>query len=304
MKRIFLFLISFNFIISYPFFPTILTLSLPSKDKKSFRVENTFARWIQAAGGDLIIVHHWTKKEDLENLIKNKINGVLFQGNPEDINLNSDYSKQVKIIYDLVTQNYKENSKIPIYAFGNDMILIGLLGSGKENITYGKLILNTPNFISIKKEDSLVFEEFQKRDIEAIQKKEICPNHLTHYINQTSYDQTLKDTFDIIATANSSNIEYISIIQHKTYPIIGISFHPEYVSFEQNTKYNIPQNLNSVLVARLIANAFVFYGRENCPNKLTIEEKRDNKGVFDFIDPYEMFPKLFEDRYQFVYVKK
>ena len=27
-------------------------------------------------------------------------------------------------------------------------------------------------------------------------------------------------------------------------------------------------------------------------------------GVFDFIDPYEMFPKLFEDRYQFVYVKK
>ena len=39
-------------------------------------------------------------------------------------------------------------------------------------------------------------------------------------------------------------------------------------------------------------------------NKLTIEEKRDNKGVFDFIDPYEMFPKLFEDRYQFVYVKK
>ena len=304
MKKIFLFLISFNFIISYPFFPTILTLSLPSNDKKLFRVENTFARWVQAAGGDLIIVHPWTQKEKIEDLIKNKINGVLFQGNPTKIDLNSDYSKQVKIIYDLVIANYKDNSKIPIYAFGNDMILIGLLGSGKDNIKYGELQLNTPNFIKIVKNNSLIFDEFQERDFKAIQEKEICPNHLTHYINQSAFDETLKDSFDVVATANSSNIEYISIIQHKTYPIIGISFHPEYVSFEQNPKYNIPQNLNSVLVARLIANAFVFYGRENCPNKLTVEEKKDNKGVFEFIDPYLMFPKLFEERYQFVYEKK
>ena len=304
MKNIFLFLISFNFIISYPFFPTILTVSLPSKDEKLFRVENTFARWIQAAGGDLIIVHHWTKEEKIEDLIKNKINGVLFQGNPNEINLNSDYSKKVKFIYEQVIKYDKENHKIPIYAFGNDMILIGLIASGKENIKYEKMELNTPNFITILKKDSLIFQEFQERDFEAIQKKEICPNHLTHYINKTHFDETLKETFDIVATANSSNIEYISIIQNKNYPIIGISFHPEYVSFEQNTNYNIPQNLNSVLVARLIGNAFIFYSRENCQNKLLVEDKKNNKGDFEFIDPYEMFPKKFEDRYQFVYEKK
>ena len=86
--------------------------------------------------------------------------------------------------------------------------------------------------------------------------------------------------------------------------MFGISFHPEYVSFEQNTKFNIPQNLNSVLAARLIANAFVFYGRNNCNNELSIPEKRNNNGTFGFIDPYVMFPSLYEDRYQFVYSKE
>ncbi len=303
MKRLILFLTCVNFIISYPFFPTILTLSLPSNDPKKFRVENTFPRWIQAAGGDLIIIHTWTNKNKLDDLIQNKINGVLFQGNPGDINKESEYYKTVKYIYDKVIEIYgeEENKKIPIMAVGNDMILISQIATNKEvNVT--KLELDKPNTIKILKNESLIFSEFQERDIKAIQEKNICPNSLTHamlYINET-----INDTFNIIATSKVNETEYISVIEGINYPIFGISFHPEYVSFEQNTKFNIPQNLNSVLAARLIANAFVFYGRNNCNNELSIPEKRNNNGTFEFIDPYVMFPSEYEDRYQFVYSKE
>ena len=64
MKILFLItLITFS--LSYPIFPTILTVSIPYRNKKSEgRVENTFVRFLQASGADLIVVHTWT---DLKN---------------------------------------------------------------------------------------------------------------------------------------------------------------------------------------------------------------------------------------------
>ena len=79
--------INITFISNYPIFPTILTLSIPISDDNSAsqsRVENSFVRWLQASGADLISIHPWSKYEEIDFLLT-KVNGILLQGNPDTV---------------------------------------------------------------------------------------------------------------------------------------------------------------------------------------------------------------------------
>ena len=69
----------------------------------------------------------------------------------------------------------------------------------------------------------------------------------------------LKDIFNAIATAKSNKIEYVSVFQHKKYPIIGPTFHPEKIAFEQNFSDYVPDSFEAIKVSRLIGNSFTIY---------------------------------------------
>ena len=80
---ILLILLQLIHVLNYPIFPTILTISIPiSEDDSKSRVENNYVRWLQASGADIISVHPWTSNEEIDYLLT-KVNGILFQGNPD-----------------------------------------------------------------------------------------------------------------------------------------------------------------------------------------------------------------------------
>ena len=76
-----------------------------------------------------------------------------------------------------------------------------------------------------------------------------------------------------------------------------ISFHPEYVVYEQNGKLIVPETLQAIYTSRFIGNGFVFYGRKNVLNEFTVEEKEK----FGYIDPYGEFPKIINGRFNFLF---
>ena len=57
-------------------------------------------------------------------------------------------------------------------------------------------------------------------------------------------------------------------------------------------------------VSSFFWNSFVNFGRLYSHNEMTIEEKKDNKGKFDFIDPYGPFPVDIYGRYQYLFKKE
>ena len=280
---------------SYSFFPTYLTVSTPISESENSgsRVENNFIRWIQASGGDLIVVHSWTSEKDIDNLLSSKVNGVLFQGGISKIEQNNPYYKVVKYIYEKIISIYNESKgkiKIPILAIGNDLALLA------NNLIYINSIDETKK--------CMIFSELQNSDLTNLQEKKIIPNNFNFYITKENFFKKLNNYFNLISISLSHDkIEYVSVIEIKNYKFIqGISFHPEYIIFEQNSSFDIPENLESIKAARFIGNSFVFYGRKYNNNKMEIEEKLLNSG-FNFIDPYCNYPIYYNERYQYLFSK-
>ena len=298
-----------SLIFSYPIFPTILTVSIPYKNKKTEgRVENTFVRFLQASGADLIVVHTWTDLKNIDRLLENKVTGVIFQGIDTIDKTIDPYINILKYIQSKVISIYnssKGKKKIPILALGNDMTILGILSSNKNDFSISKVLIG-PNKIKFNNDGkkSWIFSDLQKSDFNSLENENICSNYITNLIPKNLFDNKLKNYFKIISTSLYENEEYVSIMESNLYPIIGMSFHPEHIVFEENKMFNVPESLEAIKTARFIGNSFVNYGRVNSYNEMTIEEKKDNRGLFDFIDPYGNFPEFVEGRYQYLFKKK
>ena len=298
----------FSLIFSYPIFPTILTVSIPYKNKKSEgRVENTFVRFLQASGADLIVVHTWTDLKNIDYLLENKVTGVIFQGIDTIDKTIDPYINILKYIQSKIISIYnssKGKKKIPILALGNDMTILGILSSNKNDFSISKVLVG-PNKIKLNKDGmkSWIFAELQNSDFTALENENICSNYITNLIPKNLFDNKLTNYFKIISTSLYENEEYVSIMESNLYPIIGMSFHPEHIVFEENEMFKVPDSLEAIKAARFIGNSFVIYGVANSFNEMTIKEKKDNKGKFDFIDPYGNFPEFIEGRYQYLFKK-
>ena len=157
-----------SLIFSYPIFPTILTVSIPYKNKKTEgRVENTFVRFLQASGADLIVVHTWTDLKNIDRLLENKVTGVIFQGIDTIDKTIDPYINILKYIQSKVISIYnssKGKKKIPILALGNDMTILGILSSNKNDFSISKVIVG-PNKIKFNNDGkkSWIFSDLQKR---------------------------------------------------------------------------------------------------------------------------------------------
>ena len=307
----FLILLEINIILNYPIFPTILTVSIPIMEQNSnsnnafieSRVENNYVRWLQASGADLVVVHPWSSYEEIDYLLS-KVNGVLFQGNPDDIDIESSYYKIIKYIYLKAIEINDSGHKMPILSIGDDAALL-LSIIAEDNISIvtnlSKTITQPSNinlYVSVEK--TIIFKEFEQSDSKFLEERNVLPNNLNRYVTVKNFisDFHLGEQFNIIASSKSEEgKEYISVIEGKKYPIIMISFHPEYVAFEQNSKLIVPENLQAIYTSRFIGNSFVFYGRKNVPNVFTVEEKEK----FCYIDPYGEFPKIINGRFNYLF---
>lgn len=291
-----------------PLYSTIMTLSMPIIEQggasSTERVENTFLRWLQAGGVDLISVHTWTPQETIDELLQ-KVNGVVLMGYPEDLNKDSLYYKKAQYIIQKVVK-IAEDDKIllPILAIGNDAALMTTVLT--EETDYISNIKNTkPNSLIVGNmntlNDYIVFKELDPEDLVNLISSDILANRMSFGIKKDDFKKNTKLTemFDVIATSRSNKVEYVSAFQHKKYPLIGLTFHPEKIVFEQNLIDYVPDSYEAMKVSRLIGNSFTIYARTQNERTMTEEEKK--KDTYSFIDPYGAYPTFWFGTYQYLY---
>lgn len=295
-------------IASTPLYSNILTLSIPIIEQggasSQERVENTFLRWLQAGGVDLIAVHTYTPTATIDELLQ-KVNGIVFMGDPSALNTESAYYKASKYIIDKVKEIYDSSegkTKIPILSVGNDLTLLTAIMTNKfDYIQNNKIIIeNSLVFQEVTKVRTYdLFKELDPEDVVNISTSPICANKLEYLITKENFVNTkeLTDQFDLLATARSREIEYVAVIQDKKYPFYGISFHPEKIVFEQYYQYFVPDSFEAIKAARLIGNSFTFLARTINDRSMTLEDKEK----YDFIDPYGPYPEFWYGTYQYIY---
>ena len=60
---------------------------------------------------------------------------------------------------------------------------------------------------------------------------------------------------------DKNGLEFISTIEHITYPFYGIQFHPEKNIYEWVDGKNIPHGKNATIVSQYFANFFIEEGK-------------------------------------------
>ena len=250
-------------------------------------------------------MHPWSSTNEIDFLLT-KVNGILLQGNPNNIDIHSPYYNIIKYLYKKVVQMNDSGVKMPLIAFGDDLSLLSTIIS-EDNISINtelKYPIREPTKINLfyVPDKTIILNEFEKEDMKALEKEYVLSNNLKRIVSLKNFltEFHLSQKFNVIATSKTKEgKEYVSIVEGRKIPIIMVSFHPEYIVFETCKDFIIPETLKSIYTSRFIGNGFVFYGRKNVMNTFTIEEKEK----YDYIDPYGPLPKLYEGRYNYIFEK-
>ena len=295
-----------------PTFPTFAILSVPiiervSEDKfKSTkeRIDNTFVRWLQSSGADVIPINTFTPESQVD-LILQKVNGIIFPSNDQPISSTSSYFKQAKYIYSKVIEMYNESKgeiKVPLLFIGNDLgLLCKFVDEDHDFIVQSSQIwgneLHFNNITNAKK--TFIFSEFDNRDIRAMEFFPMLPHDIQYMVANSDFLSTpsLKKAFTVLAvTRGLSGIRYVAALQSKEFPIIGIAFNPSLIAFEQSGKPETDPHYLAVKVARYMGNSLVQFAMKN-NRTMTLEDKLK----LNYIDPYKNYPEVINGKYQHLY---
>ena len=240
-----------------------------------------------------------------------KVNGVIFQGNDQQIHTDSAYYKTAQYIYNKVIELYDKTEgkeRIPIVAVGNDLSML-LSFTEEEDSTLSfvqqiQLLRSTEimfNHNALSK--SVIFGQLSEKDYRSLEFLCLMPHELKYTVNPSVIEvwESFSKKFNLIGTSEAINgMKFASAVEGKKYPLFGISFKPYVLSFSRNKKIEIINTYKAIKISRFIGNAIVFYGREMNSNRMTMEEKLN----YDFVDTVNVMPTIVDAKYQYIYTRK
>jgi hypothetical protein len=298
-------------------FPTFLTLTIPILkriDENTFvsdteRLESSLARWLEASACDLIAIHTWTSYSQIDDLLT-KVNGIIFQGNDQLIDVDSSYYKTAQYIYNKVIEHYDKTEgkeRIPIVAFGNDLSMLLSFANNNSHLTFiqqMQLLRSTEielNHDELK--NSVIFSQLSEKDYRSLEFLCLLPHELKYSVNPNVIEvwEHFSHVFELIGTSMALNgMKFASVVEGKKYPLFGMAFKPFVVAFSRNKKIEIVNTHKAIKIARFIGNGIVFYGKEMNSNKMTMEEKL----TYGFVDTVNVMPTIVDAKYQYLYKRK
>lgn len=298
-------------------FPTFLTLTIPILkriDENTFisdteRLESSLARWLEASACDLIAIHTWTSHSQIDDLLT-KVNGVIFQGNDQLIDVDSSYYKTAEYIYNQVIERYDKTEgqeRIPIVAFGNDFSMLLSFANSNSHLTFiqqMQLLRSTEiEFNRDVLKNSVIFSQLSEKDYRSLEFLCLLPHELKYSVNPNVIEvcENFSNVFELIGTSMAVNgMKFASVVEGKKYPIFGVAFKPFVVAFSRNKKIEIVNMYKAIKISRFIGNAIVFYGKEMNSNRMTMGDKLS----YDFIDTVNDMPIIVDGKYQYLYKRK
>lgn len=149
-------------------------------------------------------------------------------------------------------------------------------------------------------EESKLFGGASKEILDILATKNVTYNYHRYCLTEEVLERNgLLSQWNILSTnTDSSGNEFISTLEHKTYPFYGVQFHPEKNIFEFKDKMGIPHTVDSVKVSQYFANFLVNEGRKNSNRWPSIADENQQL-IYNYIP---IFTGLRNASYEQIYV--
>ncbi|XP_052893484.1 gamma-glutamyl hydrolase-like isoform X1 [Anopheles moucheti] len=244
----------------------------------------SYVKFVEGAGARVVPIWINQPLDYYENIMSN-LNGVLLPGGATWFNQSNGYSEAGRHIYDIAVQ-YNENGEyFPLWGtcLGFELLTY-LAANGTEHRAHCSsnsqaLPLNFKN--DFRK--SRLFADAPNDVIDILSNEPVTANFHQFCVteaNLTAYG--LDHDWRVMSVDQDWNgMEFISTIEHKTYPFYGIQFHPEKNIYEWVQNKNISHTANAIRAAQFFADFFIEESRKN-DHQFTTEAMLEKHVIYNY----------------------
>ncbi|EAA11416.4 AGAP006670-PA [Anopheles gambiae str. PEST] len=238
----------------------------------------SYVKFVEGAGARVVPIWINQPVEYYQTIMAN-LNGVLLPGGATWFNQSNGYADAGRHIYDIAMQ-YNENGEyFPLWGtcLGFELLTY-LAANGTEHRAHCRS--NSQALPLNFKDDfrkSRLFASAPNDVIDILSNEPVTANFHQFCVteaNLTAYG--LDEEWRVMSVDRDWNgMEFISTIEHKSYPFYGIQFHPEKNIYEWIQNKNISHTANAVRAAQFFADFFIAEARKSdhsFPNEATLEK--------------------------------
>uniref|UniRef100_A0A8D8U8K1 folate gamma-glutamyl hydrolase n=1 Tax=Cacopsylla melanoneura TaxID=428564 RepID=A0A8D8U8K1_9HEMI len=219
----------------------------------------SYVKHVEDAGARVVPIFIGKNKEYYAELLS-RINGVVLPGGSAYFNDTDGYADAGRHILYFADQINKQGEVFPVMAVCLGFEL--LLQVFNKDIDFRKSCrVQNKNcklkFFPEAKKSSL-FAGVPNKEMKKLSKQQLTHNNHIWCINQDDMEYyNLTASWNILALSKFQTWEFVSIVEHKSYPYVGLQFHPEKNAYEWDEKQTNPHNHDAIITARIFSDWFI-----------------------------------------------
>eukprot|EP00794_Sanderia_malayensis_P005429 gene5429-6108_t len=272
--------------------PTIGVLSMTNNDKKLFQnVPNTddtsyvaasYVKLVESAGGRAVALMADMPVKDLQDVL-HSINGVILSGGDGEL-ANSDYEKVSRMVYEYSMEKYDKEGEIwPVLGICRGSQILPVFTVARDFLVHTmSKNYSIPLQLTEEWKESRLLGNASEGIVETLRNKPITINaHL--FSIPTKFFMETPELYNfyrpISRNKDRDGIDFISTFEARRYPLYGLQWHPEKLSYVWNPVMVADHSLDSVRVTQYIANFFVMEAKRNS-NRFRSREMEEKHLVY------------------------
>lgn len=234
-------------------------------------IRSSYLKFVQRTGAKVVPINLRLPDEELGDLVS-KLNGVLFPGGKtpienEDGSL-TEYSIKCKVILDKIKEMNDNGIHFPLLTIwlGYEQI-IKIEAPVKGSLEKVKDWVKVTKTVTLVEDisESKMLSKMPDYLVKAIQvEKIVLFNHKWGVKPEIFESEKNLNNYMVLGTApDADGIDFVSIYEHKKYPIYGHQYHPEKNLFTFSDKFEIPHTPNAKNLTRYYSDFFIQEAMKN-----------------------------------------
>uniref|UniRef100_A0A2P2I7W6 folate gamma-glutamyl hydrolase n=1 Tax=Hirondellea gigas TaxID=1518452 RepID=A0A2P2I7W6_9CRUS len=262
----------------------------------------SYVKSVEGAGARAVPILINQPDEYYKKLVRS-LNGIVFPGGSASITNTSGYGRAGDLLYQLIMEANENGTVTPLWAtcLGFEM-LVYLAADRVRPLTLCKAQNKAdPLYFSPGWESSQLWKDASSKLKSDVQKKNLTSNfHKYCVITETFNELKVNENYDLLSTSfDFDNLEYISTIEHKHFPIFGTQWHPEKNPYEWKFS-TIPHSPEAIKLEHYVMEVFVGKARLN-HNSFTSEAEAESYLIYNYSPIYirQLYKSSFQQCYFF-----
>ncbi|KAM8710946.1 hypothetical protein ACLKA7_017561 [Drosophila subpalustris] len=247
----------------------------------------SYVKFVEGAGGRVVPIWIGRNQSYYEKLLQN-VNGVLLPGGGTWFNETNGYGDAGEQLIRLAKQINDNGTFFPVWGtcLGMELLVLKMADGIETRFDCESVGQALPLEFKQDYKQSRLFADASDEIIAALSNENITYNyHRYCYTEQSFAEPPINSSWRIMSLNHDLHgVEFVSSIEHVTYPFYGVQFHPEKALYEF-VSAKVPHTNSAVKSSQYFADFFISEARRN-PHKFLNATEQKRSLIYNYNPKY------------------